>query len=462
MGLILVVSEDVAEIETVKAALSVHGWWITVAADRETALQVAADQAPKLVVVDSELPGAFELLGSFGSCNGGPGVLTCVPQGFEDALEVKKAGGDEILTKPVSPISVLEAVQRCLAAPRPSPAERSEPSSHRLTTEEIFGDVLREIEEGDESIATSAAEAEKVETPPEPAHVDDELFVPEPVEPVVSLAGLLDEPAEPQPVSPQQSLSLPEPVSLPEPAPSESASSDASTGGEWQGEERRGVDRPWSGSSADLPVAAAEPAEPDEEAEPTELETDVATHETGVILEPASDEVLSISIEELEETAPLPDAPPKPERRIPRGALAIGSLAAALLVAVGVVFLLNSGSEPVDEPLPQPEVVEMEAEPVPEAPEVVTADTAPVPFEETAEVDSSAPTRPEEQSEELDDVNLEAIVEAELERREKELRRVFLEEEKRLLRELNNLEAGEEPAEATDENDAGDPTGVSR
>ncbi len=434
MGLILVVSDDLVEIETVRAALSVHGWWVTVAGDRETALQSAADQAPKLVLVDTQLPDALELIGSFGAAGGGPGVVALAGRGFEDAPELEQAGADEVLSKPGSPHRILEAVQRCLAVPRPGPAERRVPANRLLTTEEIFGDVLREIGEDD-------APAPGAEAAPPPAPListADDLFAPA-ADPdrSVSLAGLFDDPP-----------SAPEAPSVP-PAPAEPGREG------WRGEERRGTDRPWSpaGPAAAIPesaerrppVAGVEESDPlgaspvpaaSDSALPSGVIEALAELERGAPL-PASEDLA-----ELEEpvAAPLPDDEAPALRRSPRSALAIGSLAAALLAAAGAVFLLYPGSDPP--PAPAPSAERAREAPPPDSAAIEPAAGGP-PAAELAEPPLRQAAPPGPPTDEVEEFDIEAIVDEELQRREDVLRRVFLEEEKRLLRELNNLDSGE-------------------
>lgn len=474
MGLILVVSEDLVEIETIKTALSVHGWWVTVAADRQTALQVAADQAPKLVVVDGELPDSLDLVRSFGSSNGGPGVLSCVPPDFDRALDFKQAGGDELLTKPVAPASVLEAVQRCLAGPRVEPATRATPSN-LLTTEEIFGDVLREIELGDEAVETAPSPEPSPEPPrlpnpestpsrepapePAPATIAEEVVLaPEPApEQVVSLAGLFDETDEPEG----------EPV----PIPALQAGDARGREDGWSGEERRSVGRPWSGPAPD--PAEARPAE----AEPAEVEPAAPQPEGDVLFTPSMPRVEGEAlradldwIDELEddvkEDAEVPpEASGEAGRPFPRAAVAIGALAAVLLLAVGILLFVNRGGEPEGVAPDSPATVESEtlrpsearATGGAEAPERQAQSGEGRPL---AEPEALAGSDSSGEADELEDLNLQAIVDQELERREEELRRVFLEEEKRLLRELNNLDPDEEPPAEDGEGDSTDRSGV--
>ncbi len=465
MGLILVASTDAAEIETIKAALSVHGWWVTVAADREAALQAAADQAPKMVVVDSELEGSLELVRTFGSANGGPGALVCVPAGFERSLEMKEAGVDELVTKPLSPPALLEVVQRCLSAPRPSEPERPASPSALLTTEEIFGDVLRELEGDGEADTTEAPVAEPPSIPsappvPESPASQPALAAAETLptpEPVVSLAGLFDS------EEPEGAMEPPSTV--------ESSPDDA----DWNGEDRRGSDRPWTdpddaASTVDelfagvgvelrdgeMPSLAPEDAalllSDDARDEESELATPLVEVPVEPPLEPAEEPVVLAAVES--GPAPIesdePNSEPAGERRSPRFALLLAAAAVIVLAIVGFIFVRNpgsilSGGQAADAaPSEASGDPAAPAGPATEALAPVAADPAPNPPTEPQASEEPAPVQSEVASADpIEDLDLEAIVEEEMTRREDELRQVFVEEEKRLLRELSQLEESE-------------------
>ena len=456
MGLILVVSEDTVEIETIRAALSVHGWWVTVAVDREVALQVAADQAPKLVIVDHCLPDSIDLVRSFGTVNGGPGALVFVTADFEGSLELSEAGADEQITKPLSPPRVLEAVQRCLAAPRPMSAERTEPSRHLLTTEEIFGDVLKELE-GEPPPAPAPAVPPPAEVAPVAVAQTEPL---PPAKPVVSLAGLFeneDEIGKPIVVNGAalaaelQNFKQEEAEAL-----WTSAEGDASAGegDDWDGAERRSVDRPWS--------AEDEPTSAGSAPSVAELLSSIAVDEPAVdpaVIETYDDSAPDVGNAEVVSTDTV--------SRFPKAALLIGSIAAVLLVVVGVVFVVNPGSDEGSTPIHSGESVEVGSpglQALPTAPSDVDAIEAETLMVEPLEVAAAeAPEEaPQEAADDADDLDLEAIVDQELERREDELRRVFLEEEKRLLRELTNLEDAEPEGEDGPSEDGEDGSGVGR
>ncbi|MDX1501162.1 MAG: protein kinase [Thermoanaerobaculia bacterium] len=143
MRSILVVSSDAEQTDKVKAALGAEGVWIAEVGDRTQALRVAADQAPDLVVVDSRVQGSAELVRSFGSAVGGPGsVLLRRKAGDAGAGEA-----DSVLDLPLDSGRLAEEVSRLLARPRAASASApQEPGERRLTAEEIFGDILREVE----------------------------------------------------------------------------------------------------------------------------------------------------------------------------------------------------------------------------------------------------------------------------------------------------------------------------
>ncbi len=487
MGLILVASEDSVEVETIKAALSVHGWWVTVASDRESAIQAAADQAPKLVLVDHDLPGSIELVRSFGSTNGGPGVVVCVADDLDNALELKEAGVDELVTKPLSPPALLEVVRRCLTAPRPAEVERPAPAKQLLTTEEIFGDVLRELEDDAAPKAPAAPIAPAaptapalpvaprptpaVPTPPSMAASTGSSIAPPPSGPAAVTvpaatgdADLLSPPSAERPVVSLAGLFDEEPEEL-APAPSPEAA--------WSGEERRGPERPWDSSAQSERLPAldqlfGESEAPEAPAEPlsTELQ-DPDPPATSEVDPDASEDTVEFD----QPLAPPPStdetaAAVVPKKPVPRAALWLGALAASLLVAAGVIFIKNPGSESTATPIQAGEPIAGAAEPA--EPPVIDQGTVAL-TEPNAELESSpesptvaaAPAAADSRSPApIESLDLEAIVEQELDRREEELRQVFLEEEKRLLRELNKLDevppVGEEGATAVDADPSGD------
>lgn len=482
MGLILVASEDSGTKETIKAALSVQGWWVTAVGDRQTALQVAADQAPELVIVDSALPESLELVRAFGSRNGGPGALVCAPGGDpQESLGLHEAGADEVLTKPVGAAEVLQAVERSLATPRAQEPERPSAPAQLLTSEEIFGDVLRELEEGKEPAPSAAAEPEAAPSPEPiapplepPASGPPELGLdaaresaPPPAEDAVGPAGASEE---------EDRLYLP-PVSEEPEAPPLFAAEEAAEAPEasWlEGEETAGIDASLDGASfdeaslgaaaaaapgsepADVPVlAAADAAEPAGLAEPPTPGLDLggepepAARSGGIVppLAPPAEELAGIppGVEEAEPPPPPPDR----RRRLP---IYLTAAAAALVATAGVVWQLRTGDAP-SEPAVRPLPIRVTKAPAPGAnggPVSAARRSAAAEPPLVLEDDEPGAAAATEAAPELD---VGAIVDEELRRREAALREVFLEEERRLLRELRTLEEPAEPA--AEQGDAG-------
>ncbi len=160
MKTILLVIGDAEERERIRAALGERGHWVTAVDDRRGALRAAADQAPDLVLVSSEVSGAAEVVKSFGSRNGGPGALLLAPPDrTEDAFVIYEAGADRILSQPVRIRDLVDAVEQSLAAPRDAFAPAPAAPGRMFTAQEIFGDVLAEVERAGEEEPPEAAES---------------------------------------------------------------------------------------------------------------------------------------------------------------------------------------------------------------------------------------------------------------------------------------------------------------
>lgn len=504
MGLILVVSEDSVDIETIRGALSVHGWWVTLAGDGEAALQIAADQAPKLVVVDHALPGGYELIRNFGARGGGPGVLVTAPEGSDLSLELAEAGADEVLTKPVSAPNVVEAVKRCLAAPAPAQPVRAASSAPLMTTDDIFGDVLREVEGevagGASAESRPSALAEPTPAAPVVGSVAEAAPKPPPAapeQPVVSLAGLFDDETDAAEAARQAAAVEPAGETRgggSTPGESEAHidslwSSDESSQSpkrEWDGTERRTDERPWSSDvgsepfAADGPTQDPAPTEAEGAALPVEQEPPLFSKQSQASAaeesEPVGLDEVNLAATESSESVVVVDEPVVAGEGEGSGRSSAivwaAGIAAVLLVAAGIYFALRPDGSPeptAERPSAAPvaavptaaaesEVAEgLEVEPATGTDAVGALSTAPAPVETQAAERSAAA-----ETEGIDEIDLEAIVEQELGKREEELRRVFVEEEKRLLRELRELDEAEPPEESDGSQDDDESDGVGR
>ena len=118
----------------------------------ELALQAGSAEKPDLVVAGTDVPGFEVLIFSFSRTSGGPGVLGLVP---EQGLGGGPDGADGHLAKPFTDQQVVLAVRQALLAGRPAAPAAPPPREQKLTSQDIFGDVLAEVE-GDESPPFSA------------------------------------------------------------------------------------------------------------------------------------------------------------------------------------------------------------------------------------------------------------------------------------------------------------------
>jgi TonB family protein len=142
MASILVVGQEQRSLERFHRVLSAEGWRVRVAQGRAQALQAAALEPPDLVLAGAEMPGAEELAGAFRRSAGGPGIVVVLPEtGVPTGPAVL---GDDRLRLPFGDQDLVAAVRRMLAVAREATGPAAAPV--RLTSQEIFGDVLAEVE----------------------------------------------------------------------------------------------------------------------------------------------------------------------------------------------------------------------------------------------------------------------------------------------------------------------------
>ncbi len=147
MALILVIEREQRYIERIQDALSAEGYRLHFVGGRAEALQAAASEAPDLVIASAEAPGVEALAVSFGRRSGGPGVVALMPESLEGA-DAAAIEADEFLIKPFGGDDLRQAVRRALAARRdPARARVAPADDQQLTSKDIFGDVLAEVED---------------------------------------------------------------------------------------------------------------------------------------------------------------------------------------------------------------------------------------------------------------------------------------------------------------------------
>src|SRR3954471_4808906 len=193
MPSILVVEQEDRYVERIRAALAAEGWKVRVVPGADQAIQAVASEAPDLVFVGAEVPAAATLAGAFSRSGGGPGVVGLLPEGV--AFPAPGFVPDDLLAKPFTDEALRAAAHRALdfrrpaAQELPSASSESSPASsrsdHKLTSHDIFGDVLDEVEgppspaapaapSGPPPLLTAAATAAARPAPPSPAP-DDEM-----------------------------------------------------------------------------------------------------------------------------------------------------------------------------------------------------------------------------------------------------------------------------------------------
>ncbi len=184
MSVILVVERDTSRSERISDALRSDGLTVTTVAGHAEALSSAEERAPGLLLASSALPEASALLADFSHSRGGPGAVVLAPAA--EGASAADYQADELLAEPYSDDQLREIVQRCLAtAPdsRPEAARRSD-KTERLTSADIFGDVLAEVE----AEARSTKPAPGARKPPKPTG-DLERRLEETLSGVIPVAG---------------------------------------------------------------------------------------------------------------------------------------------------------------------------------------------------------------------------------------------------------------------------------
>ena len=148
MSVILVVEQDARYAERISDALRADGLSVEAAGSRAEALSLARSRSPRLLLASSTLTRAPELLAAFSRSRGGPGSVVLVSDAAAPRVSAADFEADEILAEPFSDDDLRQLVQHCLkAAPsRQQLAPRPTNSSEQLTSDDIFGDVLAEVD----------------------------------------------------------------------------------------------------------------------------------------------------------------------------------------------------------------------------------------------------------------------------------------------------------------------------
>jgi len=141
MSWIVVLESEGRASESLREALSEDGWLVDVVTTYDAAIAAVSEHGPDLVVANAELSDAGRLLNEMARGRGGPGSLALTAPG------VRFDASDEVLRRPFSDqdlrMAVRDLVTQGRAPKTPPPADEGE----RLTSQDLFGDVLAEVEE---------------------------------------------------------------------------------------------------------------------------------------------------------------------------------------------------------------------------------------------------------------------------------------------------------------------------
>ncbi|MBZ0111256.1 MAG: hypothetical protein K8J08_02215, partial [Thermoanaerobaculia bacterium] len=141
MSLIIVIEQDRSRAERVSLTLEAEGWIVEIFQNLEAARQRAASNSPDLVVV-GEGPDAAAAVTAFASGSGGPGAVV-----IGNAIP----GADGSVDSASSDEQIRLTVRRCLSTLSRAAVEqaaiKAASSGGQFTSEDIFGDMLAEVEE---------------------------------------------------------------------------------------------------------------------------------------------------------------------------------------------------------------------------------------------------------------------------------------------------------------------------
>ena len=142
MSLIVVIEQDGSRAKEVSAALAAEGWSVETCTDLDVAVRVVAGKSPQLVVA-GERSVTTQVVQQFSRSQGGPGLLV---------IGGEIAGADGSVAGDATDEQVRLAVRRCLSTLSRKAVQQAAKdaalSGNQLTSADIFGDLLDEVEGG--------------------------------------------------------------------------------------------------------------------------------------------------------------------------------------------------------------------------------------------------------------------------------------------------------------------------
>jgi DNA-binding response OmpR family regulator len=167
---VLVVEDDLTLLETLEYNLAAEGYEVITAADGLTALDVAREEEPDLVVLDLMLPrlDGFEVCRILRRESNVPILMLTARTGEVDRVVGLEVGADDYLTKPFSMRELMARVKALLRRVRlireDLVRERERPDAERLEFDDLVLDLdRRELTLRDEPVRLKPKEFELLE-----------------------------------------------------------------------------------------------------------------------------------------------------------------------------------------------------------------------------------------------------------------------------------------------------------
>jgi serine/threonine protein kinase/CheY-like chemotaxis protein len=145
MPSILVVEQELGTVQRIRDVLSASGMRVRFTSGPQEALDAAAADPPDLVLLSSDAPGAEAIARKFSRRAGGPGVVAMLSG--SPAARMFATEADDQIAKPLGDQALRQVVEQALAArAAAAPPKKVLRSDVKLTSQDIFGDVLAEVE----------------------------------------------------------------------------------------------------------------------------------------------------------------------------------------------------------------------------------------------------------------------------------------------------------------------------
>ncbi len=142
MAAVLLVEDDLAIVELVRANLLVRDYSVIVSRTGENVLDLVRDNAPEIMLLDLMLPGVdgFDLCRDVRAASSIGIIVVSARRGEQDKVKALNLGADDYLTKPFGVDELLARVTALLRRSRPAPGAQAVPP--KLT----FGTVVVDLD----------------------------------------------------------------------------------------------------------------------------------------------------------------------------------------------------------------------------------------------------------------------------------------------------------------------------